>query len=171
MWKRALIYGAAIAIAGAVLTAVMAAAGLHTNPDSGQWVGLLGVVFPIVGIVLAIRAAKRAESGEFTFGDGFKEGAAVSLVAAVLGGLLSYLYLTAINPGYLEAVREATAAQLQARGFSAREVAQAQAMSSSMMTPGGTSGLGAAGQFAMGLIISAVAALFMRRKADPAQYS
>ena len=167
MLKRALIYGAAIAIAATALTAVMGAAGLEGN----QAVGYLGLLFPIIGIVLAIRAAKRAETGEFTFGDGFKQGVLVSLVAALLGALLSYLYLSAVNPGYLDAVREATRAQFEAQGLSGRELAQAEQMTSAVATPGAVSGLSAVTSFILGLIISAVAALFMRRKADPASYS
>jgi hypothetical protein len=145
----------------------MGAAGLEGN----QAVGYLGLLFPIVGIVLAIRSAKREETGEFTFGEGFKEGAAVSVVAALLGALLSYLYLSAINPSYLDAVREATAAQLEAQGMTGRELAQAQQMAESMATPGAVSGLSAVTSFILGLIVSAVAALIMRRKADPSQYS
>jgi hypothetical protein len=166
MWKRALIYGAAIAIATTLLTAVMGAAGLEGN----QAIGYLAYLFPIVGIVLAIRAAKRSETGEFTFGDGFKEGAAVSLVAALLTALLSYLYMTAINPDYLDAVREATTAQLQAQGMSGRELAQAQQMTEAVATPGAVAGISAVSTFILGLIISAVAAAIMRRKADPGQY-
>lgn len=167
MWKRAFIYGAAIAAAGVLLTAALATAGLRTTGGTGQLIGLLGFVIPIVGIVLAIRAAKRAETGEFTFGEGFKEGAAVTMIAALLSGVLTYLYLTAVNPDYLETVRQATEAELQARGYSEREMAAAQGMTS----PGAVAGFGAFGQVVFGLIVSAVAALFMRRKADPASYT
>ena len=167
MMKRALIYGAAIAIAGVILTAVMGAAGLEAN----QAVGYLGLLFPIIGIVLAIMAAKREETGEFTYGEGFKQGALVSLVAAVLGGLLSYLYLTMINPGYLDAVREATTAQLQSQGYSGSQLAQAEAMTESMSKPGTVAAIGFITQLIFGLIVSAVAALFLRRKAAPGQYS
>jgi hypothetical protein len=167
MWKRALIYGGAVALATTALTALMGATGQEGNQALG-WVGLL---FPVVGIVLAIRAAKKEESGEFTFGEGFKEGAAVSLVAALLGAVLSYLYLTAVNPEYLDAVREATRAQLEAQGLSGRELAQAQQMAGAISSPASVAVIGAVTTFILGLVISALAALFMRRKADPAQYS
>ena len=166
MWKRALIYGAAIAIAGVLLLVVMDATGLEGN----QALGYLGFLFPIIGIVLAIRSAKREETGEFTFGDGFKEGAAVSLVAALLGGLLTYLYLNMVNPGYLDAVREAASAQLDAQGMTGREREQVEAMTSGLTSAGSVAGITAGTNFVLGLIISAVAAAIMRRKADPAQY-
>ena len=167
MWKRALIYGAAIAIAGVLLLVLMDAAGLEGN----QSVGYLSLLFPIVGIVLAIRSAKRAETGEFTFGDGFKEGAAVSFIAALLGAVLTYLYLNSINPGYLDAVREATSAQLDAQGITGREREQMEAMTSGMTSPGALSGITAVTNFVFGLIVSAVAAAIMRRKTDPRQFS
>ena len=164
MWKRALIYGGAIALASVLLTAVMGATGQEGNQALG-WVSLL---FPIAGIVLAIRAAKRAETGEFTFGEGFKEGAAVSLVAALLGALLTYLYFTAVNPGYLDAVREAAFAQARVSGD---QPPQVDAAVNAMTSPGAVSGISAVTTFIWGLIISAVAALLMRRKADPASYA
>lgn len=170
MLKRGLIYGGAIAAAGAALTAVISAAGLQPTEGAGQLVGLLGLLFPVVGIVLAIRAAKRAETGEFTFGDGFKQGLVVSAVAALLSAVLTYLYVTVIDPDYLETVRAATEAQLRAQGYSAREIARTQAATGGMTTPGAASLIGGITQFVLGLVISALAALFMRRKADPAQY-
>jgi hypothetical protein len=78
--------------------------------------------------------------------------------------------MTAINPDYLDAVREATTAQLQAQGMSGRELAQAQQMTEAVATPGAVAGISAVSTFILGLIISAVAAAIMRRKADPGQY-
>ena len=167
MWKRALIFGGAVAIANVALTALMGATGQEGN----QALGYLGLLFLVIGIVLAIRAAKRAETGEFTFGEGFKEGAAASLIAALLGALLSYLYFTAVNPGYMDAAREAAAAALRQQGLTGAQLEQAQAMTETMSTPGAISAIGGVTSFITGLIVSALAALFMRRKADPASYS
>lgn len=167
MWKRALIFGGAVAVASVALMAVMGAAGLEGN----QAVGYIGLLFPIIGIVLAIQAAKKAETGEFTFGEGFKEGAAVALVSALLGAVLTYLYLTAVNPGYMDAVREATTAQLERQGLSGAELERMQQATNAMATPGAVTSVSAVTSFIFGLIVSALAALFMRRKADPASYS
>lgn len=170
MWKRALIYGAAVAAASAVLTALMGAMGLQAAEGGGQLVGYLGYLFPIVGITLAIRSAKREEKDEFTFGDGFKQGAAVSAMAALLTAVFTYLYVSSINPEFTEALRQATAAKLEAQGYTGRELAQARSVSDSMTSPGALSTITFFSQLVVGLIVSAVAALFLRRKADPAQY-
>ena len=163
MLKRALIYGTLIALAGMALTYAIGAAGLAEDPQTSQTVSWIGILFPIIGIVLAIRAAKRAEAGEFSFGDGFKQGALVTLVSAVVGGILAYLYFNA-NPDLLATMREAASAQLREQGLSGRELEQAQSLQAGMSTPGALSGLSFIVSLVIGLIISAVAAAIMRRK-------
>lgn len=167
MLRRALIYGGLIALAGAVLTFGMDAAGLEADPASSQLLGLVGLLFPIIGIVLAIRSAKNADPGPFSFGDGFKQGALVSLVAAVLAAVFTYLYVTAVNPDYLDAVRAATEAQLRERGLTGPEFEQAQSLQAGMSTPGAVSSIGFMTQLILGLIVSAVAAAILRRKEQP----
>lgn len=167
MLKRALIYGGLVAVAGAILTFVMGAMGLESNQQASQFIGLLGFLFPIVGVVLAIRSAKNADPGPFSFGDGFKQGLLVALVAAVLGAVFTYLYVTAINPGYLDSMREAANAQLRQQGLGPRELQQMEAMQSGMTSPGAVTAIAFFSQLIAGAIISAVAAAIMRRKERP----
>lgn len=167
MLKRALIYGALIALAGAVLTFIVGSTDLAENRQAAQVAGIVGFLFPIVGIVLAIRAAKSADPGPFSFGDGFKLGAAVTVAAAVLGAVFTYLYVTAINPEYIETVRATAAEQLRDQGLKGRELETAQSAQTAMTSPGALAGLGFIGQLIFGLIVSAIAAAIMRRKEQP----
>ncbi len=165
--RRAFIYGLLIAVAGAILTFIIG----NLEYETQQLVGWIGLIFPVIGIVLAIRSAKREETGEFTFGDGFKVGAATTVVYALFSGIFAYLYYSMINPEALETAREAVRKQFVEQGLTGRELEQSVAMSQGMMTPTGTTILGVVTAIIVGLIISLIAAAFMRRKADPASYA
>jgi len=169
MLKRALIYGALIAILGAAWTLIEYALGFHgENIETGQFSGFVALLFPIVGIVLAIRAAKRADPGPFGFGDGFKQGALTTVVAAALGAVFFYLYGSVINPDYAETTLAYARSQLEEQGFTGRELENALAGARAMSSPIAQALTAAVGGVIVGLIISAIAAAVMRRKPQPA---
>ena len=61
MIKRALVYGFAGAAAVFLWTLAEFALGFHTSrAEVGRYSGFLALLFPLVAIVLAVRAARRA---------------------------------------------------------------------------------------------------------------
>lgn len=168
MLKRALIYGGLIVLAGAAWTMIEFSLGWHTaDVDPNRPTGYVPLLFPVIGIVLAIRAAKHDQTGAFSFGDGFKQGLAVAAVAAVLGAVFAYLYGAVINPEFGERLVEATRADLERRNFGAREIESALAPARAMSSPPAQALASAFGSVLIGLVISAVAAAIMRRKEAP----
>lgn len=143
MTKRALIYGIAAAAGVALWSMIEYWLGFHTTrADVGRYTGFIGTIFPLLGIVLAIRAARTAHGGALSFGDGFRQGLGVTLVVALLGAVTIWLYFTVVNPGFL-----ASAAAQGTPG-----------------TAGGQALLVLVSSLVMGLIISAIAAAALRRR-------
>lgn len=169
MLKRALIYGALVAVLGAVWTLIEYALGFHGEKiETGQYTGYVSLIFPIVGIVLAIQAAKKADTGAFTFGDGFKQGLATTAVFSVLGAIFFYLYHTAINPRYADLTRDLGLKKFQEQGYSGRELEQARTVLEASTSPVALIFGAIIGSLIVGLIISAIAAAVLRRKAAAA---
>lgn len=136
MLKRALIYGTAAAAGGAAWTLTEYALGFHTEKaEMGRYSGFVGIVFPIAGIVLALRDARRTERG-LTFGRGVAEGAGVTAVMTILAVLFFAIYFKAINPAFLGAQGTSLGEQLGAL---------------------------CAASLIMGLLISVIAAAVLRR--------
>lgn len=108
MLKRALVFGLLAAAGGAVWTLGEFALGLHTTDlETGRYTGFGALVFPILGIVLAIRAGRRARGGRSTFTQAFADGAGVTVVQALAGAAFFQAYFTAINPGFFDALAAA----------------------------------------------------------------
>lgn len=66
------------------------------------------LVFLIGGIYLAVRAERNDSETPFTYYSGFKTGVATGSVAAISFAASMFIYLTAINPAFLTAIKEKT---------------------------------------------------------------
>ena len=144
MLKRALLWGTVAAAGGAAWTLIEYGLGFHTErAEVGRYTGFIAIVFPIVAIVAALRVA-RAEAGTLSFGRGFREGMAVTLVFALLGALFFAVYFSAINPAFLERA----------------------AAEGAPSTIGGQIALLFVSSLIGGIIISLIAALVMRRRGE-----
>lgn len=137
MSRRAFAFGFFAALGAACWTLLEFSLGWHGElAHIGAFTGFVGLVFPIVAIVLAVRAARRGRSEPMGFAAALAEGASVSVVFSLLGGLFFWTYFAVINPGYREAGRA--------------------------LDPLGQALASSAASLAAGLLISAVVALAMR---------
>ena len=143
MMRRALGFGLLAAGGAAAWTLIEYALGFHTTRlDVGRYTGFFGLVFPVVAIVLALRAARRARGG-LSFMQGVGEGLAVTGVFAVLGVVFLWLYYAVVNPGFF--------ADTAQRGEPVTLASQLVVVVVSSLV--------------MGLVISLVAAALLRRRA------
>jgi len=144
MLVRAATYGLLAAAGGASWTLVEYALGFHTTRlETGRYSGFVAILFPILAIVFALKAA-RSERGALSFREGMMQGAAVTLVQATAGAVFIWLYFTLINPGFF--------AMLSRAGKNSNTEEQVTIMLVSSL--------------AAGLLISVVAAALMRRRSD-----
>jgi hypothetical protein len=78
------------------------AMGLHTtHASAGRFTGFISAVFPILGMVWALRRVRR-KTGELGFRSGMGHVVAVSLAATISMTLMSALYVGWLHPGWLE---------------------------------------------------------------------
>ena len=141
MLRRALIYGTLAAAGVAAWSLMQFALGWHgSRYDIAAYTAYVALIFPVIAIVLALRAARRERSGVLTFGTGMSEGIAVTVVLTALSAAFFYVYYTSINPGFND------------RGLVVDPVASALAV--------------VRGSLAAGLIITVVSALALRSKGE-----
>jgi hypothetical protein len=144
MMRRALVFGLLAAGGVAAWTLVEFALGFHTTRlEVGRYTGFVGLLFPVLAVVLALRSARRAR-GSLGFGQGLLEGLAVTAMFAVLGGVFLWLYYAVVNPGFF--------ADMAARGEPVSLAGQlVVAVTSSLV---------------LGLVVSLVAAALLRRRPE-----
>ena len=73
------------------------------------WVGHIG---GITCLFLGIKQKKDMDPADFTFGRGWVEGFMISLIAAVIIGLWTFIYFSMIDPEMVEAIKNATFAAM-----------------------------------------------------------
>jgi hypothetical protein len=174
--KTYLTYGFGMALGGALLSFAMFFAGFHDSPaklDTAQWIQMAGgLALGITGVVLGTKA-RRAEipaDAPFGYGSALGAGVMITLFAALLGLVTTYLYVAVINPHYGDVVLQAQSEKLEAKGLPAEQIEQIQRMSSVMMKPATMTAFTFVSGLFFGTLISLVTAAFLKRPAgeDPA---
>jgi hypothetical protein len=93
------LYAGAVSIA---LTLLAYSTGFWKS-DSNTWLSYVAWAFLILFIYLATRERKREDfGGTMTYGQGVATGALVGLFAGLLVGIFMWVYLTNINPEFID---------------------------------------------------------------------
>lgn len=104
-------YGILTGLVSIILSFVLNTAGLEQSP--AKWLSLLVLAG---GIYLANNHFKQQHGGFIGYGQGLSVGAILSLVAGVLNGIFSYVYVTYIDPEFIARIMDKTRADMEARG-------------------------------------------------------
>ncbi len=171
--KIYLTYGAAMAIAGAVLNVVFYLLGLHSDPAKlslAQVLGIcLGLPISVVCLVLGIKA-RRAEvppTEEFSYGRALGAGVMISLFAGLFGMVTTYVYAAFINPEFVDVIVRAQVQGMEAKGLSAAQTEGAEKMIRAFSGPTAQTITALVGSLIFGTVISLIAAAFLKREAAP----
>ena len=169
--KTYLTYGFAMALGGALISFAMFFLGLHDSPsklDLAQWIQMgCGIALGVTCIVLGTKA-RRAEvpaGAAFGYGSALAAGVMITLFAALLGIVTTYVYLAIINPGYGDVVLHAQAEKLEGKGLKSEQIEQIQKMSAIMMKPGVMTAFSFIAGLFFGTVISLISAAFLKRPA------
>lgn len=169
--KTYLTYGFAMAFGGAVLLFALFFLGFHDNPaklDTAQWIqGIVGLAISIACTVLGIRARRAEVPADQAFGYGSALGAGVmiTLFAALIGIVTTYLYSAVINPNFTDVMLQAQAAKLEEKGIPTDKIEQIQKATAVMMKPPVMAAMGFLSAMFFGTLVSLVAAAFLKRPA------
>lgn len=119
----------------------------------------------IVLMILAHGQFKKTNKGKLTYPQGLGSGTLLSSTAAVVTGILVYVYVRYINAGYLAAVIEASRAALEQRGMTRAQIDQALSITSFVRTPVGIAVLFLITWVILGFIVALVVSIFTQK--DP----
>lgn len=142
-----------------IWTAVIILARWHVDPV------MMNLFFLVIPLQIAILVmALRKEAPNAGYGKQVLNGLVVSLVAAAIVFAGSYLLTTTVFPNYFAEVKAAGEALLAKAGRTPEQVAADMAKNAAMYEPLANSVTGAIGTTVTGLVVSLVAAAFLRRK-------
>lgn len=122
----------------------------------------LVIVFQIVVLVWGLRIT--AAEGK-TYGSQIAAGMLISLIGAAIIFVGSYMFTTVAFPRYFDEIRSVGEVVLREQGKSEEEIRTMMELSASMRTPLANALTGVVGTLMTGVIVSAIIAFFIRKKA------
>ncbi|QTN38365.1 DUF4199 domain-containing protein [Cryomorphaceae bacterium] len=135
------------------------------NMASGEVVGYTTMFLCMSLVFFGVRAHRKEASGGYSFGDGFKAGLLITVVSTVVFYLGNVLVYEVIKPGFLEEFFVFYREYMVENGSSEAEIAQMDS-SAVMMTNGWIYAVVMASTtFLMGLVISLISGITLRRSA------
>lgn len=114
IWPIALKYGALTGVLFILYTLFT-----YISGNFGNFVInlLLSLAIATVGIVLAMREYKQQNFGYMTYGKGLGIGIVVMVIASIISGIFSYIYIAFIDPSIVDKMIEASIAQMAGFGL------------------------------------------------------
>jgi hypothetical protein len=152
--------GLALGVLVEIWTAIVIAARWHVDP-SKMWLFFLVIPLQLVVVVGALRR----EAPVAGYGKQVLNGLVVSAVAAVIVFAGSYLLTTVVFPNYFPELRAAGEALHAQSGMTPEQIEAQMRGSASMYDPVANAMSGAIATVVTGLVISAIAGAFLRKKA------
>lgn len=129
---------------------------------------LIGFGVSIWAIVNAIKTDRDEQLGGFIgLGRCVGIGALAGLVAGAIGAVFMFIYMSFINTGFADQMREAMTAQYEAQGMSEDQIEMALSMAGAFISPTFMAVSQLAGGVIMGVIVGLIAGLIMKRESIP----
>lgn len=133
-------------------------AGLVGN-QAVSWIGYL--IF-LVLLIMAHKQFKSEGDGYMSYGQGLGIGTLAMVISSVISSAFFYIYISFINSGFVDAIKEKSMMDMEDKGMSDAEIEQAMGFAESFMSPVALVVFGLLGAIFFGFIISLVVSIFTK---------
>ncbi|MGE3309768.1 MAG: DUF4199 domain-containing protein [Limisphaerales bacterium] len=142
--------------------------GLHTSGIMVfQIFMLVWLALTVTGFILALRAVKR-QKPSLSFLGGIGAGAATAVVSAIVAVVAQVGYFTVVHPAWPEVMAQQTKAHFTAQGMSPAQVERMVVQARGSFTLSNYAVSSAATALIVGIVLSAIIMLFLRRRSAAA---
>ncbi len=142
---------------GIIFFLILDFTGLSQSP-----VQYFGLVITIAIIFLAHKEFKDLGDGFMSYGKGLGIGTLISVISSAISSLFMYVYVSFVNPAYIDAVKDKQITDMQNRGMSDAEIDQAMQFSSGFMSPVAITIFAVIGGIFFGFILSLLVSIFTK---------
>lgn len=151
-------WGAINGLLAIALLIVIDMSGLTGNQVVG-WIGYL--IFAVL-VFLAHKEYKTGGDGFMSYGQGLGIGTLAMVVSSVISNVFFYIYISFINSGFIDAIKEQQIMDLEERGMSDAEIEQTMGFSEAFMTPIAMTIMGFVFTIFIGFIVSLIVSIFTK---------
>lgn len=128
------------------------------------WLGMvIGLMVSITGIILMHWDYKKNNQGYMSYGQGLMSGLAMSIVAGLISGAISFLYIQFVDPTILDKMAEVQIQMLEKMNFPEDKMEEAVAQIEVENTPSKQLTGGLFSGLIGGLILSLIVSAFTKR--------
>ncbi len=161
--KIALNYGLILALLSIVLSVLAYVTDNHL--DRPWWITVLSTLIMIGAIVYGLKAYKNEIGGFMNLGEALKVGLAISLIAGIIGAIYNYIFVTVIEPDFVNQMLEMTQENMieQNPEMTESQMEMAMGLSEKFMSPGIMSAMSIIATLFFGFIISLISGLIMKQ--------
>jgi len=160
--KIALNYGLILALSIIVLSVIVYALGMSV--EQPWWQSALSFIFTAAIIWMGLKAFKIANEGFLSLGEALKVGLAISLIAGIIGSIFTYLFITVIEPEYVQMVLQKTQENMvqQNPNMTQEQIDMGMGITEKMMGPWIMVAMGIIASLFFGFIISLIEGLILK---------
>jgi hypothetical protein len=160
IWKTGMNIGLITGLVMIVYSLILYIAGLPTN----QTLGYFSFIILLGGIVWSHQQYKRNGDGYLSYGEGLGLGTVVSGFAGILSSIFSFIYMTYIDSGIREEIKNQQIIALEQQGLSDEQIEQAMGWMEKMMTPGAMLFTGIFSLIFFGFLFSLIISIFTKKQ-------
>lgn len=157
-------FGIYLGIATVLTSLITYALGMHLDPHWSVSV-ISGILF-IGLIVFGIKKHKENNEGFLSWGQGVKIGVGIAIVAALIGTIYNYLFMTFLEPDFLNQVMEVSNQKLLDQGQTEEQIEAINKMSEAFKSPLLIAAMGIIGSAVGGFIVAAIAAAIIKKSEE-----
>lgn len=160
--KIALYYGVIWGIISIALSVIAYVTNNHI--DRPMWLTIIGLAIMVVIIVYGLKAYKHENQGFLSISEALKVGLAVSLIAAIIGTLYNLLFVSVIEPEFINQTLEYTRETMITENpdMTEEQMEMTMGITEKMMTPLVMSAMGLIFTLFLGFFTSLFAGLIMK---------
>ncbi len=169
MLTSALTYGAYLGLALIVISVLL----YLTNLSFESWAAWISYAVMGAGIYFAsVKYRNEVLGGVISYGGALGFGVLVAVFAGVISSFYSYIFMTFIDTEFINQAMEIGRARLEEQGqLSDEQIDQAMEAQQKFMTPGMMVGIGVLGMAFVGLIISLITSIFVKKEEKPFDFT
>lgn len=159
-------YGIVGGLIGIIVFVVQDFTGISSDP-SLSWIGtVLSIVISAAIITVGHNEFKKNGDGFMNYGEGLGLGTLISLVSSIISSIFVYIYVSFINPAFLENVRLQQIEAMEKQGMSDAQIEQGMKMAENFSGPTAMLIFGIIGGVFFGFIISLVVSAFTKKSRE-----
>ena len=165
-FKAGLTNGIILGLALIIYSVLLYVLDLNLNKYLG-WVSYIIMIAIIIYATNAYR--KNTLNGNMSYGQALGLATIIIVFGALLSSIYEYIFITIIDPGYMDKVLAAAEEQLLQQGLSDDQIEMGLSVQRKMMQPFVVSILNFFGTVFIGFIISLITSAFLKKEGDPYQ--